>query len=311
MLRSDRIGRRVKLHDLHVLMTVVENGSMRKAAALLNTSQPAISRSISELESAVGARLLDRQPQGIAATACGRALLDCGTVMFDELRQTAKKIEFLADPTAGEVRIGSIIPLAAGFVSTIVDRLSRQYPRMVFHFVTGGTEALHRKLHEREVDLLVARRYGSDADAQEDFEFLFEDSYVVVANAKSPLVHRRGLALADLVDEPWVLAPPESAFWSLTMEVFRSNGVNHARSVAFADPAEVRMGLVANGRFLSIFPVSALTFPNRRPGLRTLPLKLRSGRVEIGIIKLKKRRLSSVAQLFIDAAREIAKPLHH
>lgn len=216
---------------------------------------------------------------------------------------------FLADPTAGEVRIGSITPLAAGFVSTIVDRLSRRYPRMVFHFVTGGTEALHRNLYEREVDFLVARRYGADACDREDFEFLFEDSYVVAASAKSPLVRRRGLALANLVDEPWVLAPPESALWSLTMEVFRVNGLDRARSVAFADPAEVRMGLVANGHFLSIFPASALRFPIRRPGLKTLAVKLGSARVEIGIVTLKNRKLTPVAQLFIEAAREIAKSL--
>jgi DNA-binding transcriptional LysR family regulator len=290
-------------------MTVVEVGSMRKAAEALNTSQPAISRSIAELESAVGVRLLDRNPQGIAPTACGRALLDGGKAMFDELRQAMKTIEFLADPTAGEVRIGSIIALAASFVSTVVDRLSRRYPRMVFHFVTGGTETLHRDLHERDVDFLVARRYGSAADEQEDFEFLFEDSYVVVAGAKSPLARRRRLALADLVDEPWILAPPESALWSLAMEVFRASGLDRPRAVAFADPADVRMGLVANGRFLSIFPASALRFPIRRPELRTLPVKLPSARVEIGIVKLKNRRLSSVAQLFIDTAREVAKPL--
>jgi DNA-binding transcriptional LysR family regulator len=309
MPQSDRIGRRLKLQDLHVLLTVVEAGSMRKAAEVLNTSQPAISRSIAELENSVGVRLLDRNPQGIAPTACGRALLDGGTAAFDELRQAVKKIEFLADPTAGEVRIGSIIPLAVSFVSTVVDRLSPRYPRMVFHFVTGGTEILHRNLHERKVDFLVARRYGPAADDREDFEFLFEDSYVVVAGAKSPLVHRRGLALADLVDQSWVLAPPDSALWSLAMEVFRAGGLDRPRAVAFADPAEVRMALVANGRFLSILPASAFRFPNRRPELKTLPVQLLSARVEVGIVKLKNRTLSPVAQLFIDDARKVAKPL--
>ena len=72
---SDRIGRRMKLQDLHVLMTVVQTGSMRKAATLLNTSQPAISRSIAELENAVGVRLLDRYPHGVGPTAYGQALL--------------------------------------------------------------------------------------------------------------------------------------------------------------------------------------------------------------------------------------------
>ena len=69
MQLSDRIGRRMKLHDLHVLMTVVQAGSMGKAAQRLNTSQPAISRSIAELEHALGVRLLDRHRQGVEPTA--------------------------------------------------------------------------------------------------------------------------------------------------------------------------------------------------------------------------------------------------
>ena len=98
MQLSDRIGRRMKLHDLHVLMAVVQTGSMGKAAVLLNTTQPAISKSVADLEHAVGVRLLDRSPQGVSPTAYGQALLDGGTAVFDELRQAVKNIEFLADP---------------------------------------------------------------------------------------------------------------------------------------------------------------------------------------------------------------------
>jgi len=89
----------MKLQDLHVLMAVVQAGSMGKAAVLLNTTQPNISRSIAELERAFGVRLLDRHRRGIEPTACGRALIDCGTAVFDELRRGVKSVEFLADPT--------------------------------------------------------------------------------------------------------------------------------------------------------------------------------------------------------------------
>ena len=65
MRMSDRIGRRMKLHDLHVFIAVVQAGSMNKAATLLNTGQSAISRSIAELEQTVGVRLVDRSPQGV------------------------------------------------------------------------------------------------------------------------------------------------------------------------------------------------------------------------------------------------------
>ena len=106
MQLSDRIGRRLKLQDLRVLIAVVQAGSMRKAAAHLNITQPSISRAIAELEDAVGVPLLDRNPQGIELTAYGRALLDSGVKVFDDLRQGVRQIECLADPAAGEVRIG-------------------------------------------------------------------------------------------------------------------------------------------------------------------------------------------------------------
>src|SRR4249920_3054979 len=117
MRLSDRIGCRMKLRDLHVLMAVVQTGSMSKAAALLNTGQSAISRSIAELEHALNVRLLDRGRQGVKPTEYGRALLDGGTAVFDDLRQTVRNIEFLADPTTGEVRIGCNPFLAPTFIS--------------------------------------------------------------------------------------------------------------------------------------------------------------------------------------------------
>ena len=85
-----RIERRIGLHDLRVLMAVVQAGSMGKAARLLATSQPAISRSIGELEHALGVRLVDRSAQGIEPTPYGRALLKRGTVVFDELSKASR-----------------------------------------------------------------------------------------------------------------------------------------------------------------------------------------------------------------------------
>src|ERR1700676_4927104 len=172
MQLSDRIERRMKLQDLHVLMTVMQAGSMGRAAQRLNISQPAISRSIAELEHALGVRLLDRHRQGVEPTEYGRALLDCGVAVFDDLRQGVKNIEFLADPAAGEVRIGCNPSVAAGFASAVIDRLSRRYPRIVFHVMAAETERLHRELSERNVDLLIARRFGPIADERLSFEFL-------------------------------------------------------------------------------------------------------------------------------------------
>jgi DNA-binding transcriptional LysR family regulator len=290
-------------------LAVVQAGSMSKAAALLNTTQPAISRSIAELESTIGVRLLERTPQGVAPTASGRALLDGGVAVFDDLRRAVKNIEFIADPTAGEVRVGSTPLLAASFVSAVTDRLSRRYPRMVFHLVTGYVETLHRELSERNVDLVIARRFGPMADERLGFEFLFDDSSVVAAGAQSPWVRRRRIEFAELADQLWVLPPPGSGIASLAMEAFRASGLDYPRTTVVTDSPQVRMSLLATGRFVTILPGSALQFPANRSELKMLPVELPLIRVPNGVVTLKNRALSPVAQLFIEQAREVAKPL--
>lgn len=309
MQLSDRIGGRVKLQDLHILITVVQAGSMGKAAHRLNTVQPAISRSIADLESALGVRLLDRHPQGVEPTEYGRALLNCGMAVFDDLRQGLKTIEFLADPEAGEVRIGSIVPVAASFVAAIIERLSRRYPRIAFHLVATPTDTLHRELSERNVDILIARNFGPIADERLGFEFLFDDSFVVVAGVRSPWMRRRRIALAELENESWTLPPPDSVIGAVATDAFRRAGLKHPRTTVVVASPEVRVSLVASGRFLTIFPMSLLRFSTRRPELKVLPLQLPHAGVPIGIVTLKNRTLSPVAKLFIDAAREVAKPL--
>jgi DNA-binding transcriptional LysR family regulator len=307
MQLSDRIGNRMKLQDLHVLMTVVQAGSMGKAAQILNTTQPNISRSIGELEHALGVRLLDRHRQGIEPTEYGHALLDCGVAVFDDLRQGVKNVAFLADPTAGELRIGTTTFLAASFVSALVDRLSRRYPRIVFHLVTGYTETLHQELAERNVDLLIIRGSGPIADPRYDFEFLFDDSYVVAAGAQNQWVRRRRIEIAELVNELWVLPPPDSVIGSIVMDAFRASGLDYPRVSVVTDCPHMRISLLATGRFVTIFPASAFRFLTKRSELKILPVELPTARRPNGIVTLKNRALSPVARLFIDCAREVAK----
>jgi DNA-binding transcriptional LysR family regulator len=290
-------------------MTVVQAGSMGKAAQILNTTQPNISRSIGELEQALGVRLLDRHRQGIEPTEYGRALLDCGAAVFDDLRQGLKNIAFLADPTAGELRIGTTTFLAASFVSALVDRLSRRYPRIVFHLVTGYTETLHRELAERNVDLLIIRGSGPIADPRYDFEFLFDDSYVVAAGAQNQWVRRRRIEIAELVNELWVLPPPDSVIGSIVMDAFRASGLDHPRVSVVTDCPHMRISLLATGRFVTIFPASAFRFLTKGSELKILPVELPMARRPNGIVTLKNRAISPVAQIFIDCAREVAKPL--
>jgi DNA-binding transcriptional LysR family regulator len=309
MQLSDRIGRRMKLQDLHVFLTVVNAGSMGKAAAILNSTQPNITRSIAALEHTLGVRLLDRHCRGVELTDFGRALHRRSQVAFDELRASVKDIEFLADPGAAEVRIGSITYLAASFVTAVIGRLSLRYPRMSFNVLAGDTATLHRALTERNVDFVLAQRFGALSEEQFDFEKLYEEKYVVLASVKSRWVRQRIIALADLLDEPWTLSAPETVVGMVAKEAFSASGLSYPRVIVTTFPKEMRMNLLLTGRFLTISPTSDLRLPIKRSGFKVLPVKLPIAPIPVGIITLRNRPLNSVGEIFLEHAHEVAKSM--
>src|SRR3954451_8699800 len=157
---NDRTKHRLKLRDLDILMAVIETGSMGKAAGHLNISQPAVSKAIVELEDALGVQLVDRSRRGAQPTPYGLALAKRSVAIFNDLRQGVQDIDFLADPTKGEVRIGTTEPVAAAIILPAIDRLSGKYPQMVFHIVAGDSSMLYREVAERNIEFAICRMFG-------------------------------------------------------------------------------------------------------------------------------------------------------
>jgi len=306
---ADRIGRRVKLRDLHVLLAVAQWGSMAKAARHLSTSQPVVSKTIAELEHALGVRLLDRNPQGIVPTMYGRALMSRGLAIFDELREGIKEIEFLADPAAGELRVGSPETMNAGLLPAIAERLAVRHPRVVLHVVQANTVTEDfRELRERNVDLMLGR-VSRPLDGDLEAEVLYEDRLFVVAAVDSPWARRRRLALADLADAPWVNAPADSVVGSFMPEVFAAQGLALPKVAVVSFSMVLRNMLLASGRYVAVLPGSVLRFSAERFALRALPIRLPATQASISIIRLRGRTLSPVARVFAECAREVAKPV--
>ena len=305
----DRALRRLKLSDLRLFHAVVHRGGMAKAAAYLNISQPAVSKAIAALEQTLGVRLFERHPQGVEPTVYGRALLKGGMAAFDELKQSVKQIEFLADPTAGELRIGCSEPLAAGFVAAVIERLVRQYPRVVFHVVTADPATLiEHGLRQRNIDLAFAPTTGMASHAEIDMEVFFDDRQVVMAGPKNKWLRQRNIALTDLIHEPWMLPPAESIIGSSIIDVFRASGLEPPRRHVVSFSVPLCCQLLAGGRFLAMLPVS-MAYVGRGTALKILDVEFPGIPRPTGIMTLKRRTPSPLAQLFINSVRDLAKPL--
>lgn len=304
---NDRMRRRLKLRDLDILMEVVAAGGMGKAATRLNMAQPAVSKAVADLEHVLGVRLFDRSQHGVAPTAYGLALAKRGAVMFDELRQGFEDIDFLADPTAGELRLGATEAVATAIIAPLADRLSQRYPRMTFHVVTGSMETLSRDVAERKFELAVARVPDPLADKLH-CETLFDDVLAIVAAASNRLTRRREVTLAELIDRPWVLQL-DNFFGPILAAAFLAEGLEPPRTVIATTSYSMRNELLTTGRYLAIVPGFSIRLPRKHAVLRALPVDLPHTRGPVAIITLKKRSLSPLAELFIKNLRDFTRPL--
>src|SRR5262245_47445829 len=197
---TDRIGRRVKLRDLHILLAVAQSGSMARAADRLAISHPVVSKTITELERALGVRLLDRTAQGVELNDYGRVFIKCGTAVFDELRRGVQEIELISDPTVGAVRVGSTGPLADGLLPAVIERLARRHPRIEVHAADGDGPTLCEMLRKRDLDFVVSRTWGASFGEDFTVEHLFDESMFVIAGLKNRWSSRRRIDFAELLD---------------------------------------------------------------------------------------------------------------
>jgi LysR family pca operon transcriptional activator len=304
MASVSRILQRFKLRDLDILLAVIQTGGMGRAARSLNMSQPAVSKAIADLERAIGVQLLDRSRHGVAPTSFGLALSRRGVAVFDELRQGMKEIEFLSDPTQGEIKIGATEPLAAGPIAACIERLSRQNPGFVFHVVHGDGASLLRQLDERAVELVIARTYAPIADHMRA-ETLYRDRLLVAAGTRNPWTRRRNIDLADLVGEPWALPLEESQIGATFRQAFIARGVSPPQGSVITHSLSARYQLLAGGRFLTMDAATPLRFVGKLLGVRPLPLDLPTTERAVAAITLKSRSPSPLVTIFIDHLRAV------
>jgi DNA-binding transcriptional LysR family regulator len=306
-----RIGRRLRLHDLHVFLTVVQWGSMAKAAHRLAVSQPAISKSIADLEHTLNVRLLDRGPQGVEPTLYGRALARRGLAVFDELRQGVGEIEFLANSVEGEVRIGCNESLSAALLPTVIERLHTEHPAVTVHVAQMSRPiAVEVKgLRERNVDLIIARGEFTVPEDDVNSDVLFAEPFIVVASARSPWARRRKLQLEELLGEKWILYPAEEAPGALVQQAFRNRGLPLPRARVATMSYHLRDMLLTTGDYLTVIPACMLDVLNaKQPTVKPLPIDLGVQPRPVAIFTLKNRTLGPVAELFIKCVRAARDP---
>jgi DNA-binding transcriptional LysR family regulator len=280
---------------------------MTRAAEELAVSYPVVSKTISELERTLGVKLFDRGVSGVEPTHYGRALLKSGVAVFDEMRKGLQQIEFIRQPDAGDLRIGSSIVVDAGLLPEVIERFSRDFPRAAVHVLPENIATQqYDNLRQRNVELVLGRLPATMSEADLVAEPLFDEPNVVAAGSESRWAKRRNLTLADLIGEPWVLAQPGSLARSLQDETFRTSGLEPPSATVLTVSLHLYMRLIETGRWLGLVPASVMRFGGKRMRIKVLPVKILSPPAPVGFITVRDRTLTPLAERFMECARKVA-----
>ncbi|MFM9889015.1 MAG: LysR family transcriptional regulator [Burkholderiales bacterium] len=304
-----RLARRLKLHELRVLLAAAQTGSLAKAAGQLALTQPAISKTVAELEAKLGLRLLDRTARGVAPTAEGKVLIARALNIFAELRHVTEEFESMADPSAGELRVVGAPLLVAGFLPRVLTRLAQDRPGLRYHVLEVDPEGQFRALRTRVADIMVGRKPPGVQGEGITFEPLFEEKLFIVGGVNHPLVRKLKVTGDDLRQQRWILPLPDTSIGRLTATSLAALDVPTERPAVTSMSMLLRFQLLATGQFLTTLPGSLLHLSEMGPMLRPLPFDLPQGASDVGLASLRDVSLPPVARLFAQYAREVAKPL--
>lgn len=305
-----RVQRRIRLRDLETLVSVVQAGSMRKAAQALHLSQPAISRSIRDLEEAIGCELLQRGSSGVAATLFGESLVRRSRAVFDELQGALRELAHLADPGAGEVHLACMETLHAGLVGACVEMVIAEHPRMRVVLEAGQSpDLIEVFLMQRLVDFTVARPPKLPLPPGVEGESLFQDIPRILVGCGSPHARRRKVRLADLMDDHWVLGRTELMDASPVARAFADAGLDMPARVTASGSLHTRYRMLDGSASVTVVPHSLLAFGDVAKRFRVLPIEMPPWEFPTMVLTLRNRALPPAAHLFLDHLRRLARPL--
>jgi DNA-binding transcriptional LysR family regulator len=308
MISMNAVARRVTLRELRLLLAVAQSGSILKAANEIGLTQPALSKSIADLEGTFGVRFFDRTNRGVTPTPHGEILLRRATGIFEELRHAVDELGFLTDANLGELHIGGTPTICAGLLPRIISAVRGGRPRFQFHVAELEADKLRSEVVTRSLDLGIGREHIAGANDKLAFDRLFDDRLFIVAGAQHPLAGRRSITLEETARHQWVLPAKATAVTAQLKGEFQRQRLDVPEPAVTTMSMLVRYELIGTNSFLTVMYGSALRFGNVPKFLRVLPVDLPTG-IPIGILRLRNRTLTPSAEVFLRASREMVRPM--
>jgi DNA-binding transcriptional LysR family regulator len=244
---------------LRHFLAVVDHKGMSAAAAELHISQPALTKSIHQLEEILGVELFERLPTGVVPTRFGEILARRARLMDLEYRHAVAEIQAIKGGTGGIVNVGAGPVWAIRILPPIIAAFRRQQPKVKIRLRTGVIDTLVPALLDGELDVVCA---SLDFPAHPEFikEQLVDLQHVLIARAEHPLAGRREISARQLLDYPWIALVNDYVGSSRVNSFFAANGQQPPRIGVEVNSVAAALNLLREDDFVFNIPTMMLPY---------------------------------------------------
>ncbi len=291
----------LNLHHLRVFAGVAQAGSFSRAAVALRLSQPAVSKTVQELERQTGIALFDRSGRTPKLTDAGAVLFARARELFGVERLAEEELASLRGLERGVLRVGASTTVATYFLPPLLARFHREHPGVTLRIWSANTRAVARRLLEGRLDVALVE--GPVSHERISVISWREDELVVIAPAAHRLARRRRVSAADLIDEPFILREPGSGTRAVAESALAEHGVHPGTTVQLGSTEAIKQA-VAAGLGLAVVSRASAADQLALGHIAVIPLKSAAFRRSLTELQLKGRSPSASANVFRALMRE-------
>ena len=303
MEKNGLFSQRIRLRHLHTFVAVAQQGTLGRAAETLNLSQPALSKTLNELEQLTGTRLFERGRLGAQLTLVGEQFLTHAVKVLDALNSAGQALNRKEGLNNDIVRIGALPTAALGILPTVIGQFHKQQKDITLQVATMNNTMLLAGLKSGEIDIGIGRMSDPDLMSGLNYELLFLESLKLVVRPGHPLLQET-VTLSRVMEWPVVVSPKGTVPRQNAETLLQSQGCKMPAGCIETRSASLSRQLTVDFDYVWFVPSGAVKDDLRRGVLSALPIATQGAGEPIGILTRVDATLTPGTQTLLSAIRK-------
>lgn len=303
MQKNGLFSQRIRLRHLHTFVAVAQQGTLGRAAETLNLSQPALSKTLNELEQLTGTRLFERGRLGAQLTLVGEQFLTHAVKVLDALNTAGQALNRKEGLNSDIVRIGALPTAALGILPSVIGQFHQQQKDITLQVATMNNTMLLAGLKSGEIDIGIGRMSDPELMSGLNYELLFLESLKLVVRPGHPLLQET-VTLSRVMEWPVVVSPKGTLPRQNAETLLQSQGCKISSGCIETLSASLSRQLTVDYDYVWFVPSGAVKDDLRRGLLAALPVPTQGAGEPIGILTRVDATLTAGTQTLLSAIRK-------